>query len=307
MKTSTALTLAAAASLCTAAAFIQHRQKAHLPPTGPLAGIDEECKTETVPPKESEPQPSLAQANARSPFRVTGLLVQHELSMQSQFGSRMPFAGSQAKVRLAIEYSHDADDLIDWVHGDCQVTSFQDDRGHDLLDHDDVFGPFEMMPNFSKDHRQLAFVLQSKTGLSTDASSVHAEGTLVLRRASERTTESSQPVYLETDSHVVCGPFDMEVAETGKSQWSDGWEVTLETRSDLSGVIAWFFTGEDGERVEITPASSMSGMGYWSQSLTLPAAPNGKGILEIEHWKEVREETVPFRVEAGLGLSATSE
>lgn len=303
MKTSTALTLAAAASLCTAAAFIQNRQNADLPSTGPVVGLHETPVRQVLVPQTVRPQEGHAQANARSPFRVTGLLVQRELSMQSQFGSRMPFPGSQAKVRLSIEYTHDADDLIDWVHGDCEVSAFRDDRGQDLIDPDDAFGPFEMMPAFSEDRRQLAFVLQSSTALSTDASSVHAEGTIVLRRASERTTVSSDPVYLETDAHIVCGPFDMEVADTGNSQWSDGWEITLETRSDLGSVVAWSFTGEDGKRVEITPASSMSGMGYWSQSLTLPAEPSGKGILEIEHWKEVREETVPFRVEAGLGLS----
>lgn len=305
MKTSTALTLAAAAALCTAAAFIQNRQSAELPSTGPVAGIEEVRGPEAIEPKPTRSSATHAQSAEPSAFRVAGVLAQRKLDMPSQFGSRMPFPGSNAQVRLAIEYTSPTNDLIDWVHGECEITLFSDDRGTDLIDPDDAFGPFEMMPTLSEDKDKLAFILQSSKAISPGAGTIRAEGSIVLRRASERGTHRSKPVYLEPDAHVVCGPFDMEVTQAGPSQWSDGWEVTLQTGDDLGSVIAWSFVDEQGTRIELSPSSSISGMGTWAQSLTLPAEPETKGTLEMECWKDARSETVSFRVESGLDVGAS--
>jgi len=243
-------------------------------------------------------------ARGRTPVaqvEVVGLMVQRTLRAKPEFGEALPFMGTFAHTRLALEVSRGSGGIVDLQRDACKLTAFADDRGTSLLPTELHDNPFEMMPAVAADGTSLAFVLASKKSPDGGASSIDVTGEIALLVASKKATETSAAVTLEPGAQLEVGPFTFEVEGAAASEWSDGWALTLQTKSDTASILHWTLVDESEVETELRPTSSWNGMGTWSQTLECDVAVED-AALRLEYWFDAHVERVPFDVSAAVGL-----
>ncbi len=245
-------------------------------------------------------QPREAAAQTPS-VRVAGLLVNTPLRQSGEDTEELAFVGTFARTSLALELVVPQGGLVALDCDRSKVALFSDDQGTDLTDAHDFFGPIERLPRVAPDGRSLVFVLSSRTPPGRRASRLHAEGELVVRMSSERSTLASQPVALVKGSSFQVGDLRFEVTESGPSPWGEGWSTTVLTRQDPSAIVSWSLVGPDGEEHAWQDIASWDGGGTWYRSLATDERIE-HATVRIEAWKDVREGRIPFEVETGLGL-----
>jgi len=270
-----------------------------------------DCCRSDVPAR--EPSPSLppsalpAKASVRSepeasgPIQVAGLMVQRPLRAEVEYGESMPFMGSFARTRLALELVRPEGGIVGLRHEACVLRRFADERGTSLLATDDQEDPIEMLFELAPDGCSLAFYLASKSCPSPGARRLEAEGEIEITVASETAVETSETVALVAGTSLEVGAYAFELGEVGASSWGGGWSLEVLADRDLEGILSWSLVDESGREVELHPRMSWSGMGRWSQSLEADQ-PLERAALRLKYWSDARSERVPFRVSAELGM-----
>lgn len=250
--------------------------------------------------------PARAARAADSPdVRVAGLMVNSptrtgDPSSDGTFGVDLAFFGTFERTRLALELTRPEGGVLGIDDDRSRVTRFADDQGTDLARADNPFGPFEMLPRISPDGRHVVFVIPSESLPHERAARISAAGVVALRVASRREAFTAPDVHLAAGSSFSLAGFDFEVESAGKSEWGEGWSLTLAASSDLSPIARWALV-LDGAEVELRPSMSMSGMGVWRQTLELEHAVE-RASFRVECWQDLATVEVPFNVDAGLGL-----
>jgi hypothetical protein len=244
--------------------------------------------------------PAARRAQERlAPAEVVGVMVHVPTASSDDSFERLGFAGTFNRTRLAVQVHHRPAGLIDLVRDDCTLEWFRDDRGTDLVDPEEFFGPIEMMPSFTEDGSSFVFVVGSKRSPHPEASRIEARGTLVATRASETTTADAEVSFAQGESFTV-GPYTFEITETGESEWMEGWTFQLTSKADTAAIVRYALV-VDGNETELQEAMSMSGGGIWHQSLVHESALE-RGTIRIEYWADTQRVELPFSVSSGLGL-----
>lgn len=248
-------------------------------------------------------QSGIATGTVQSPPSVAavGVMINAPIGGGSEAFPDLAFTGTFERTRVALRLAMPQGGLIDLVRADCTLTVFEDDRGTNLMQSENPFGPFEMSPRVAEDGRSLVFVVPSGRLPAPGAARLHLTGETAVLVAREKELARAQDVHFSEGTAVVLGPHSFEIKDVGPAQWGDGWSFTLTSRADLASIVSYSAVDASGQEIELRRSMSMSGGGTWSQSLACDR-PLESATLVLEYWKAPEVVRVPFDLHVGLGL-----
>jgi len=248
-------------------------------------------------------EPSSASSAAPTSARVVGVMVNAPTRGASEHFEELAFFGTTEKTRVAVEIFHGEGGLIDVRREESTIERFSDDRGTDFLDPDDFFGPVEMMPRIAEDGRSAVFVVSSDELPAAGASRITIQGEVSIVVADERAVSDATGIELSVGTTFSVAGFEFEVTESAGSEWSEGWNTTLQLREDPSAIVRWALVDpKTGTETEWNPTMSMSGGDIWQQTLESPTELAGPVTVRIEAWVDPQVVALPLELSTGLSL-----
>ncbi len=199
--------------------------------------------------------------------------------------------------------------LIDLNLDDSELTAFEDDKGTDLLTETEGFDGdgFASFPSVEESGAAAMVEIEASGLPAAGATSLSAEGVLVIGTASEKKAERSAAFELAEGTEIEVGGIALKVEGVGEPSFGDhALELEFETRDRaIERVASVRFFDAAGAEIESSGAGS-SRMGFnnkftYGRSYSLAKKPAGKITVEFELWADYVEHKVPFSVTAGLG------
>lgn len=198
----------------------------------------------------------------------------------------------------------------------CQVTGMDsgsrvkeigDDTGADLYvgSGDSRQTGFGQMPQVAKDASAIQVELDNPKCATKGAKSIHIEGKLVLNTANGTETKKAELKIAEGEK-VEMGGIAMEIEKSGDSGWEEmPLQITLKANKSFETIADWKFLDESGAEVKCQVSGSWSfGSGNeGTHQLVLNVAKKlQKGTLVCECRKDLKKQTVPFKLDIALGF-----
>ncbi len=239
---------------------------------------------------------------------IAGVSAQRELAHGNEYGASLPFFGTQAMTRVALEMdlTKHAEGaglrIVSMVSESSTVSRFFDDFDTELTLEDSFGSPYEMNTNLPEDGLGLTVFVGSAVKTHPRASRLIVEGSLALLCASEKGTISSDQVSLVVGSTFSVEGYEFELTSSGANEWEEGmWNIELQTTGSLDSVISWSLVTEDGEVIELSESMTWSSGDTISKTLTAPME-YATGSLQLEVWSDGRVLQVPYSLSSGLGM-----
>lgn len=263
----------------------------------PVAAVGLTLRSETPPP-ENGPR---AAAESPAAVRPVGMMVNHPVANEDAAFPELAFLGTFDRTALVCRVTRPAGGIVEVRGEQSRLEEFGDDRGTDLVDPEDTFGPFDAQNRVAEDRRSALVTLGTERLPHPRATRLVARGEVALWVAEEQAVATGEPVALGEGATTTVGPWDLEVTRSGASDWTEGWALTLRTHADPSAIVRWALVDEEGTEHALSQRMTMSGGGQWT--LTLEGEqPLERGAVRVEHWVEPELVRVPFDLEVGLGL-----
>jgi hypothetical protein len=259
-----------------------------------------------------------AQSPAAPKVEVRGIRIVADGYGKGQDGELRPFNWSKGTT-LAILVTTPDSAIVEVSKDECELTKFADDKGTNLTGtkgsaQKKSFGHF---PAISPDGKACLLELAADGVPAKGATVITASGTIALRCASRKETAKQENVALKQGTKISFGPFQIEIARTGKPEspifgfgadekQKDAWEVTLQAKQDLSGIVEVKFldaAGNDMKAADGGTDTSRFGSTIVSsdKSFVLPAKTDSATIV-VTYWADMKEVKLPFEVNAAVGL-----
>ncbi|QDV06524.1 hypothetical protein Poly30_20340 [Planctomycetes bacterium Poly30] len=247
-------------------------------------------------------RPLQAAARALPTASAAGIMVNHPIAEDENGMPSLAFQGTLARTRVALVVDSPEGGIIGFDRDTSKVTRFEDSTGKSLVDPGSPFSPFTYGSRIVQDGRRLALEIESQQAPAPGASSVLASGTIDVSIAHEKQTHLSPPMYLEAGSAIEAGPFQMTIQAFEPSTWGDGFELRVGTNSALTEITRIAAVLEDGRRIPLERRSTMSFNDATELTLSCETDLGTRAAIEIEAWDNPRRRTVPFKIEARVGL-----
>jgi hypothetical protein len=239
---------------------------------------------------------------------IAGISIQRELAHGTEYGASLPFFGTQAVTRVALEmdlakHPEGADlRIVSMVPESSTVSRFVDDLDTELTLEDSFGSLYEMNTNLSEDGLGLAVFVGSAVKTHPRASRLIVEGSLALLCASEKGTITSDSAPLAVGSNLSVEGYEFELTSSGASDWEEGkWNFELKTTDSLDSVISWSLVTEDGEVIELGESMTWSSGDTINKTLTAPKE-FAAGALQLEIWSDGQVLQVPYSLSSGIGM-----
>lgn len=239
-------------------------------------------------------KPAPATATAMPTVSVGGLrIVMPGLGEQ---GTEIRAFNESSGMAFALFVKMSGGGIVEMVGDKSALTSLTDDTGANLLE-EARFGPF---PKVTKDGSAAVMEVEARGRPSQGATSISAEGSIVLRSSSGTTMQKVSGLRLESGKTFKVGAATVTLGEVTPE--GDSTSLTLKLpRSTLLTIKEIRFKDAKGQPI----STSRTGSG-WSNddaeiSYQLPAAVKTAN-LELDVWQNLKEQTVPFNVKFGLSL-----
>jgi hypothetical protein len=255
-------------------------------------------------PADPSPADSKATEAAGAKVEARGLRVVGE-GYGGEGGVR-PFNWSPG-VNIALLVTVPDGGLIEFDHGESEVTKLVDEKGTNLL----VRGEFSM-PGFSGMDEVsadgMAMIIEVSAGgiPAKGASAIHAAGTLALRQGSEQKTYKAENVAVKADQTIDAGPVAYTIKSVGKPDWGDKpLRITLETKQSVDAIAGIRFLDAAGAEIESSRAGSMTMSAFDEVQVTEEydlAREVDQVTVEITYWMDLKTVKVPFDVTVRVGL-----
>ncbi|HVS62736.1 MAG TPA: hypothetical protein VMT85_04430 [Thermoanaerobaculia bacterium] len=188
--------------------------------------------------------------------------------------------------------------VVEILDDECAVTSMTDDTGKNLLEGVD-WGSF---PDVSEDKRYGAIELTTNGRPAAGATKIMVSGTFAYQTSEGSDVHEVKKFGLSQGAEVEWQTGKARIGEVVKSEWSEGIEVNLEMTAALRDQIkAVRFYDASGAVIE-TSASGYMVMGN-EATLSYSLEKSADEVsMEIETWKGLKAELVPFELTIGLGI-----
>jgi hypothetical protein len=195
-----------------------------------------------------------------------------------------------------------------------KLERFGDDKGTNLLEEpksgESTFFQskpgFGMMASVSEDGKACMIELDSPAVPAKGAARIDASGSLVFKCGSKKKTFTHENVAFKVGTKVEAGAVPLEVTKVGEPEWGDDpLQITLKATQDMSKVAAIAFFDGNGNAIESSDAgwTSMRSFNVVSieKSFNLKKKVDSATIA-VTYWVDMRDEEIPFKVTASLGL-----
>ena len=237
--------------------------------------------------------------------RCVGVMVNPPLvDAAAESASGMPllaFQNSMAKTKLAFVVENPGGGIVGFARDESLLEMFADSTGQPLFDPDSAFSPFGFSERIIRDGKRLALELDGDAAPREGATHIRVKGELGVRIAHERQTVRSKPTRIAAGESFSAGPFELKVLRAEDSSWGEGYDIELETNSNLRVVISYALVTGEGDRVELRPTSTMTFMD--KTQITLEAPDEVKsGSFEFVAWKGAQVVQVPFDTRVRVGI-----
>jgi hypothetical protein len=188
--------------------------------------------------------------------------------------------------------------VVEILDDDCSLDSMTDDTGKNLLEGVDWGG----FPDVSEDKRYGSIELSSNGRPAAGATKIMLAGTLVYQTSEGSDVHKIKKFPLTAGTEVSWKSGAAKVGEVTESEWSEGVEVSLETtRAIYEQIKEIRFYDASGAQIETGGGGYMI-MGN-EATLTFSLEKKVDEVsLEIETWKGLKAESVPFSLTVGLGI-----
>ncbi|MEM6675252.1 MAG: hypothetical protein AAF726_20560 [Planctomycetota bacterium] len=246
-------------------------------------------------------EPLRAAANRTPKVRLAGVMVNHAIDREGEEMPELAFQGTFARTKVALIVDNPAGGIIGVDRGASSVDAFTDDTGTSLVDPDNPFGPFGFGERIVKDGARVALELESQIAPSHEARSITASGTIHLRTAHEKRTETSKTGLFKKGEVFQCGNRTFEVVDEGPSGWSSGYEIEVQTNEDIEAIVRWWIVEPDGQEIALEPMSTMT-FGKTSRVPLVASQWLATGRIGVEAWHDATTVEVPFEVTTSVGM-----
>lgn len=188
--------------------------------------------------------------------------------------------------------------VVEILEDDCEVSAMTDDTGKNLLEGAD-WGSF---PDVSEDKRYGAIELSANGRPAAGATKIMVEGSLAYQTSTGSDVHEIGKTALTKGTKLDWSGGDVTVGDVAESEWSEGIEVNLEMSASLMEKIKEIrFYRAGGEQLETGGSGYMIMGSAATLSFTLPEKED-EVSFEIETWKGLETERIPFSLTVGLGI-----
>ena len=241
-----------------------------------------------------KPKPAPAAVTAMPTVSVAGLRV--VMPGLGEQGTEIRAFNESSGMALALFVKLSGGGIVEMVSDKSALTSLTDDTGANLLE-EARFGPF---PKVTKDGSAALIEVEARGRPSQGATSISAEGSIVLRSSSGTTVQKVSGLRLESGKTFKVGAAIVTLGEVTAQGDYAGLTLKL-SRSTLLTIKEIRFKDAKGQPI----STSRTGSG-WSNddaevSYQIPAAVKTAN-LELDVWQNLKEQTVPFNLKFGLSL-----
>lgn len=188
--------------------------------------------------------------------------------------------------------------VVEILDDDCEVTGMSDDTGKNLLEGVE-WGSF---PDVSEDQRYGGIELETNGRPAAGATKVTVSGAFAYQTAEGSDVHKIKKFGLTKGTEVEWKGGTATIGDVVESEWSEGIEVNLEMTSALRDQIKVVrFLDASGAPIE----TSSTGYMVMGNAATLSYSLERKASevsMEIETWKGLKVEKVPFEISVGLGI-----
>ena len=250
--------------------------------------------------------PKLRAASSDAPVaRCVGVMVNPPLvESEGESASGMPllaFQNSMAKTKLAFVVENPEGGIVGFARDESSLETFADSTGQPLVNPDSAFSPFGFSERIIDDGARLALELDGDTAPSEGATHIRVKGDLGVRIAHDKETVKSKPARFAAGESFTAGSFEMNVLRAEDSSWGEGYDIELETSSNLRVVISYAVITSQGDRIALRPTSTMTFMDKTQITLEAPDEIES-GTFEIVAWKGAQVVQVPFDARVRVGI-----
>lgn len=204
--------------------------------------------------------------------------------------------------------------IISCDHNNSTLTTFKDDTGKDLLTSpplsDFSTKGFQTSAWISDDTKAATVEIAAPALPSENAQKLLMEGTLKVRTATNKEVQTAKGVDLKAGTKFSVGPYNFEVKQVGKPQWSYNnaqYGVTFETKQELTKLESIEFLDGSGKKIESSTGTSsrtsINNNVTVTREFHMQSAPTGPVTVQASLWKDLKDHEVPFKMTATLGLS----
>ncbi len=252
----------------------------------------------------AEPLQAAAKALPQKPTaRLAGVMINPRI-IEGDDENGFPalaFQGTMSETKLALVVELDAGGIIGLDREQSEVTKLSDDLGRSLLDPNSPFSAFGFGERVLDGGRRLVLEIEGKNAPSPVATALAAHGVLAVRVAHEQRTVASEAAEWKKGRSIASGPFGFAVEDSGEAEWGGGYELELQTQSDLTPIVSYIAVLSDGARVELDQRSTMT-FGNTTRISLHSEVPLEAGQLEVTYWHDSKLSRVPFQVSATVGF-----
>lgn len=241
-----------------------------------------------------KPKPAPAAVAATPTVSVGGLrVVTPGLGEQ---GTEIRAFNESSGMAFALFVKMSGGGIVEVAGDKSALTSLTDDTGANLLE-EARFGSF---PKVTKDGSAAVIEVEARGRPSQGATSISAEGSIVLRSSSGTTVQKVVGLRLESGKTFKVGTATVTLGEVTAE--GDDADLTLKLpRSTLLTIKEIRFKDAKGQAI----SASRTGSGWMGDeaeiNYRIPAAVKTAN-LELDVWQNLKEQAVPFNLKFGLSL-----
>jgi hypothetical protein len=186
--------------------------------------------------------------------------------------------------------------IVELDEDNCLLSAVTDDVGTDLGEH----AQFGSVPKTSEDGSVGLIEVESRLRPAATANAVLAEGTLVFSASPGSKPTKIPNLKLEKGKTFKLGAATVTVAEVTPGTEETSLELAL-PRAVLYTIRNVTFSDATGKVLE----SDRTSRGYMNDDASIGYRVKGAGAavnVEFDIWQGLREQKVPFKIKANLGL-----
>ena len=222
-----------------------------------------------------------------------------------EMGGLRAFNWSQG-VSLAVLVEMPEGGLIAFDDDKSKLVALTDDKGASLLKGEEFHEGFGMMTSISDDGKACLVEINGQGLPGKDASRIRAAGTMVFRCGSTKKTFQDANVAVKVGAKVNAGAVPFEITEVGKPDWGDEpLQIKLTTHQEIPEIAEIKFLDNAGREIESSQAGTMTTTMFNKVTVeryfNLSRKTDSLAVA-ITYWTDMKTVSVPFSVEAGLGL-----
>ena len=247
-------------------------------------------------------QQAKAPAKPKMKLTVAGLSVAKP-DPDDEFSGSMAF-GLNRGTHVYLKASVTGPSVVDIKEDKCSLTAYTDDKGTALIEPGAKASGYKGWLEFvrvAEDGKSVSFQINSEKLPAAGSTKLKIQAKLAIVCAASQEQAETQ-VALKVDEQLKLGPVATKIKEIGKPEWGDAeLSVTFAGKQSFDTIKELKFIGPDGEEIEASRNSSMSGMGNYEYQYSL-AKKVDQATINVTYYTDLKTYRVPVNVNVGVGL-----